>query len=75
MNTKGLDTVAKVLLNDQLLFTSKNQFVSNTTNVKQRLHANGNVLRIEFESPVKYAENQSNAYAVGLIREVNRQTF
>lgn len=53
LNFEGLDTYAKVFLNNQLILTSNNMFRSWNVDIKQYLKLGSNALRVEFESAVK----------------------
>ena len=48
----GLDTYAKVYLNDRLIVTANNMFRTWEVSVHEILHLGKNELRIEFESPI-----------------------
>ncbi|CAL1516518.1 glycosyl hydrolase 2 galactose-binding domain-containing protein [Chitinophaga sp. MM2321] len=54
LDFKGLDTYAEVYLNNHLVLQSANMFVERVLNVKNRLVAGENELRILFKSPVKH---------------------
>ncbi len=62
----GLDTYAKVYLNDSLVITADNMFRSWNAEVRKNLHKGKNKLRIVFESAVKKgkAEAQKLAYTL-----------
>ncbi len=49
---EGLDTVATVTLNGQLVLESDNMFVAHRRAVKKHLKANGNQLIVQFHSPM-----------------------
>ncbi len=49
---EGLDTYATVFLNDVLLLRVDNMFRRWRVNCKQFLHEDGNVLRVQFSSPI-----------------------
>lgn len=51
----GIDTIANVILNDQILGQTSNMFVRYSFDVKKILAAT-NQLRLEFTSPVSYAK-------------------
>lgn len=53
LNFEGLDTYAKVFLNNQLILECDNMFRSWNVDVKKYLKTGQNILRIEFESAVK----------------------
>ena len=53
---KGLDTYAKVFLNDSLILETDNMFRTWTADVKKWLKVKGNTLHIYFESPIKKVE-------------------
>ena len=50
---EGLDTYAKVFLNDSLILQSDNMFVGHIVDVKSKLFKGSNNLRVVFDSPVK----------------------
>lgn len=52
----GLDTIADIYLNEVLLLHADNMHRTWRVNVRQRLRAGENTLRILFHSPVEYAE-------------------
>jgi beta-mannosidase len=52
LNFKGLDTYAKVYLNDQLILDADNMFVSWQVDCKKYLKLGENKLSIVFESPI-----------------------
>ncbi|KAK8727944.1 hypothetical protein OTU49_009522 [Cherax quadricarinatus] len=65
---EGLDTVARVLVNDELVGTSDNMFVRYVYDVKQLLkESEDNTLQVEFESPVEYAARQYEAQAADYV--------
>jgi len=51
-----------VYINSRHVLQSRNQFHSHTANVKPLLRAGENKLRVEFQSPVTFALNESLAY-------------
>jgi len=53
LNFEGIDTYAKIYLNNQLILECNNMFRSWNVDVKQYLKLGSNTLRIEFESAVK----------------------
>ena len=50
---EGLDTYARVYLNEQLVLQADNMFRTWRVNAKPALNAGGNTLRIVFRSPIK----------------------
>lgn len=48
----GLDTFAKVYVNDQLVLSSDNMFRTWRVDVRSQLHAGANTIRIAFASPI-----------------------
>ncbi|TAJ11825.1 glycoside hydrolase family 2 protein [Marinilabiliaceae bacterium JC017] len=52
LDFKGLDTYAKVYLNDSLILDANNFFREYKIDCKSLLKANGNTMRVEFTSPV-----------------------
>ncbi|KAK6101607.1 Glycosyl hydrolases 2 TIM barrel domain family protein [Brugia pahangi] len=61
LNVGGLDTVADVFFNDDLVLKTYNQFVSHLIPLKQ-WRIGKNYLRIEFKSPIMYAKQKSQEY-------------
>ncbi|VIO91626.1 Uncharacterized protein BM_BM2542 [Brugia malayi] len=61
LNAGGLDTVADVFFNDDLVLKTYNQFVSHLIPLKQ-WRIGKNYLRIEFKSPIMYAKQKSQEY-------------
>nr|XP_053649260.1 beta-mannosidase-like [Cherax quadricarinatus] len=65
---EGLDTAARVLVNDEVVGTSDNMFVRYIYDVKQHLkESEDNTLQVEFESPVEYAARQYEAQAADYV--------
>lgn len=56
----GLDTYAKVFLNDSLLLIADNMFRKWLIDVKKYIHAGKNALRIEFESAANKGKKEAN---------------
>ncbi|RAJ74006.1 beta-mannosidase [Chitinophaga dinghuensis] len=50
----GLDTYARVYLNNQLILTTNNMFIPWKADVKKYLHPGKNQLQITLESPIKH---------------------
>ena len=48
----GLDTFAKVFVNDQQVLSTDNQFRTWRVDILSQLHAGSNTIRVEFESPL-----------------------
>jgi beta-mannosidase len=59
LHLDGLDTYAKVYLNDTLVITANNMFVPWHVKVNDLLKAGANELRVVFESPVNRHRGQS----------------
>ena len=57
MTFYGLDTLAQVYLNGDLLFSSDNMFVTYRHDVTQNLLKGNNRLTVKFSSPLVFAEN------------------
>ncbi len=57
-----IDTVAKIVLNGCVLGQTNSMFIAYTFNVPRSCLQFNNQLRIDFESPVLYAANQSKTY-------------
>ncbi|KAK6182765.1 hypothetical protein SNE40_010376 [Patella caerulea] len=72
---EGLDTISSVYLNDQLLGTTDNMFVRYVFDIKQHLQNGGNNIRIYFQSPVEYANEQAakSSYVIGINSNVDFQ--
>uniref|UniRef100_A0A914PVZ6 Beta-mannosidase n=1 Tax=Panagrolaimus davidi TaxID=227884 RepID=A0A914PVZ6_9BILA len=62
LNFAGLDTIASVYINNIFVLNSKNQFIDCSVDLKGKLKPSGNTLRIDFTSPVTYAQKQSDVY-------------
>jgi len=60
----GLDTLASLTLNGQPLGSTENMFRQYRWDVKSLLKAEGNELRIYFESPVRYADKRQAVRAL-----------
>lgn len=60
---EGLDTYAKVFLNDSLILWTNNAFRSWEVEVRDLLKSKGNVLEIRFSSPTTMGETLSQFYA------------
>ncbi|RPH31183.1 MAG: glycoside hydrolase family 2 protein [Bacteroidales bacterium] len=63
---KGLDTYAKVYLNDSLVLTADNMFRSWKVNSTKYVRNGGNTLRVVFSSAQKYVDEQSTKLAYKL---------
>lgn len=63
---QGLDTHAKVYLNDKLILTADNFFRSWEVNVKNYLKEKNNTLKVFFLSPVKYNKTRLDNEAIKL---------
>lgn len=59
---EGLDTICEIYLNDVKLGNTDNMFLKYRYHIKHVIKASGNILRIIFKSPVKYASNQEEKY-------------
>lgn len=57
----GLDTLAQVYLNGDLLFNSSNMFATFKHDITQNLLKGENRLTVKFSSPLVYAENAYNS--------------
>lgn len=66
MKFKGLDTYADVYLNDKLLLKSDNAFRTWEVDVRKLLKKAGNVIRINFYSPLPIAEERLKGLAYPL---------
>lgn len=58
----GLDTYAKVYLNNSLILTTNNMFRTWDVSVKKHLKLGENELRIELESPITHNKEAVNTY-------------
>ncbi|KAK6045371.1 hypothetical protein COOONC_17125 [Cooperia oncophora] len=63
---KGVDTVSTVVLNDDILLNTTNQFVEYYADLTGSLKKN-NKIEIRFTSPVLYAEEKSSEYSVSSV--------
>jgi len=61
LNFEGLDTYAKVFLNDSLILTSKNMFVAHTVDVKRFIKAKNTLKIIFLPAAQLIAENRAAA--------------
>lgn len=59
LNFEGIDTYAKIYLNNQLILECNNMFRSWNVDVKKYLNIGQNTLRIEFESAVKKGKTKA----------------
>ncbi len=55
---EGLDTIAEIFLNGEIVGATNNMFLSYRYNVSKNLKLGKNILRVIFLSPVKYAEQE-----------------
>ncbi len=62
LNFKGLDTVAEISLNGQVIGRSKNAHRRYEYHVGELLKEGGNELRVKFYSPVRYGQEQKENY-------------
>ncbi len=58
----GLDTIADIFLNDQLIGSPRNMFRKYSYSINPYLKEKNNSLRIVFASPVSYAKNEEILY-------------
>jgi len=66
LNFNGLDTYAKVYLNDTLILTANNMFRTYDVPVHELLQLGWNELRVEFESPILHNKKAVENYAYTL---------
>ena len=59
---EGLDTYARVFLNDALIIESDNMFRNWTASIKEHLKIGRNELRVVFESPLKHHKERVEMY-------------
>src|SRR6056300_1293970 len=59
---QGLDTYAKVYLNEHLILTSDNMFRKHSVPVKELLQNESNELRVEFDSPLEIGIDKHDKY-------------
>jgi len=59
---EGLDTICEIYLNDVKLGDADNMFLSYRFDIKNILKPSGNLLKLIFKSPVKYALQQEEKY-------------
>jgi beta-mannosidase len=57
-----IDTVANITLNDCFLGQTNNMFIAYTFDVIRSCLKSDNKLRVDFQSPIVYAQNQAKAY-------------
>jgi len=58
----GIDTIADVYLNDKLILSCKNMFLSYKIDVEKYLRQGKNELKIYLHSPVNYSINEESKY-------------
>ncbi len=63
----GIDTVSEISLNDEIIGNTDNMFIWYEFNVKSKLKASNNVLRVKIKSPTKSAKEQVKKYKKRLI--------
>ncbi|VDN07595.1 unnamed protein product [Thelazia callipaeda] len=61
LNVYGLDTIADVFFNDELILKANNQFLLYTVVLKNWKIGKNNLV-IRFESPINYAKQRSDSY-------------
>ncbi|MEJ5352551.1 MAG: sugar-binding domain-containing protein [Melioribacteraceae bacterium] len=59
---EGIDTIAKIFLNNIQIGTASNMFIKYEFDVTKILNEKNNELKLIFESPIKYAEKQERYY-------------
>jgi len=59
---QGLDTYAKVYLNEHLILTSDNMFRKHSVPVNELLQNESNELRVEFDSPIEIGIDKHDKY-------------
>ena len=59
---EGLDTICEIYLNDVKLGDTDNMFLSYRYSIKSFLKPSGNLLKLIFKSPVKYASEQEEKF-------------
>eukprot|EP00842_Homolaphlyctis_polyrhiza_P002322 jgi/Hompol1/3090/HPOL_003120-RA len=59
---EGIDTVARVMLNDVCVLETDNQFVRYTADITKLLKQGPNTIAVRIESAVSYAERESKLY-------------
>jgi len=62
----GLDTIAEIYLNDELLDSVENMFRTYKYHIKSKLKSSSNILRIVFHSPTDYAKKMIEKYDIKL---------
>lgn len=60
LNFEGIDTYAKIYLNNQLILECNNMFRSWNVDIKKYLKIGQNTLRVEFESAVKKVKQEAS---------------
>lgn len=58
----GLDTIATIYVNNELIGKTDNQFVRYVFDVKPHLRSDNNSIRVEFQSAPVYAKQKSQEY-------------
>jgi beta-mannosidase len=71
----GLDTLARVYLNDTLLGTAENFFLPYRFDVTDRLQEGENTLRVEFDSALQAGRERAAAYLGDGTSEHGQQTY
>ncbi|MFD0836449.1 glycoside hydrolase family 2 protein [Mariniflexile aquimaris] len=71
---KGLDTYAKIYINDSLVFGTDNMFVGYQLNSKPFLKLGENQLKIVFDSPIRLGLEKRDALGYRLPNAVNDQS-
>ncbi|CAH1775715.1 unnamed protein product [Owenia fusiformis] len=59
----GLDTIATIMINGQVVGTANNQFRRYVFDIKKYVKVGTNSISVKFASPVKYAAKQASAYS------------
>lgn len=59
---QGLDTIASIYINDELIGKTDNQFVRYVFDIKSKLRTDQNFLKVAFESAPIYSKNKAKEF-------------
>ncbi len=71
----GLDTVARVYLNDALIAETENGYIPHRFDVSETLREGGNALRVELDSALRVGNERAAAYLADGASERGQQTY
>lgn len=66
----GIDTIAKIYLNNRFALKTDNQFRQYKINVKKFLVAGINQIRLNFTSPVKFAQKKAKDFEITFLHRI-----